>query len=227
MVVKPKAGSWNRCPIRAASVTAGSYYWLALLQPVGSTGRLQYREGQVSGAPTTFLLKTSGLAATPPAWQNGFGWTGGYQASVYADLTTDTTPPDTTITAGPSGTVTSDSASVSFTGSETGSTFECRIDSGVFAGRASPKSYSGLANGSHTFNVRATDAAGNTDASPAARTWSVDVSSPGACAVSTPNVPDGPDRWGGCFPGPSNTGMPAGTRSPLTPARARSRRRTR
>lgn len=24
-------------------------------------------------------------------------------------------------------------------------------------------------------------------------------------------VPDGPDLWGGCFPGPSNTGVPAGT----------------
>jgi hypothetical protein len=33
----------------------------------------------------------------------------------------------------------------------------------------------------------------------------------GSCALSTPNVPDGPDPWGGCFPGPSNTGAPAGT----------------
>lgn len=33
-----------------------------------------------------------------------------------------------------------------------------------------------------------------------------DDSSGGACALSTPNVPDGPDPWGGCFPGPSNTG---------------------
>jgi len=33
----------------------------------------------------------------------------------------------------------------------------------------------------------------------------------GGCAVPTPNVPDGPDPAGGCFPGPSNTGVPAGT----------------
>jgi hypothetical protein len=31
------------------------------------------------------------------------------------------------------------------------------------------------------------------------------------CAVATPNVPDGPDPWGGCFPGTANTGVPAGT----------------
>lgn len=42
----------------------------------------------------------------------------------------------------------------------------------------------------------------------------------GGCATSTPNVPDGPDPWGGCWPGPANTGYPRGlpgdTRSPVT-----------
>lgn len=33
---------------------------------------------------------------------------------------------------------------------------------------------------------------------------------PATCAKATPNVPDGPDPWGGCFPGPSNTGVPNG-----------------
>jgi hypothetical protein len=34
---------------------------------------------------------------------------------------------------------------------------------------------------------------------------------PAGCTVNTPNQPDGPDPWGGCFPGPSNTGVPTGT----------------
>jgi hypothetical protein len=33
----------------------------------------------------------------------------------------------------------------------------------------------------------------------------------GSCVQTTFGVPDGPDQFGGCFPGPSNTGVPAGT----------------
>lgn len=37
------------------------------------------------------------------------------------------------------------------------------------------------------------------------------AASEGGCASSTPNTPDGPDPWGGCWPGPVSTGIPAGT----------------
>jgi len=87
----------------------------------------------------------------------------------------DTTPPETTIDSGPSGTVNSSSASFAFSSDEAGSTFECKLDTGTFASCTSPKAYGGLSNGSHTFEVRATDAAGNTDATPANRTWTVDT----------------------------------------------------
>ena len=87
----------------------------------------------------------------------------------------DTTPPDTTIDSGPSGTVNSSSASFTFSSDEAGSTFECKLDASTFASCTSPKAYGGLSNGSHTFEVRATDAAGNTDATPASRTWTVDT----------------------------------------------------
>ena len=85
----------------------------------------------------------------------------------------DTTPPDTTITSGPSGTVATDAASFSFSSSESGSSFACRLDGSAFSACTSPRAYAGLAPGGHTFEVRATDAAGNVDPSPAARTWTI------------------------------------------------------
>jgi hypothetical protein len=88
-------------------------------------------------------------------------------------LTVDATTPDTTIISGPSGTVSSKSATFSFSSSEAGSTFECSLDGATFQSCASPKDYTALSNGSHTFRVRAKDAAGNVDATPASSTWKV------------------------------------------------------
>ena len=97
----------------------------------------------------------------------------GTEACHGAPGSADTTPPDTVINSGPSGTVKTRDASFTFSSTEPSSTFECSLDGAAFSACSSPKQYTGLANGSHTFKVRATDAAGNTDQSPASRTWKV------------------------------------------------------
>jgi hypothetical protein len=89
----------------------------------------------------------------------------------------DTTSPETTIESGPSAIFSDASASFTFSSNEVNSTFECRLDGATFSTCASPRSYSSLADGSHTFEVRATDAAGNTDTTPASHTWVVDTTS--------------------------------------------------
>src|SRR5207247_724859 len=86
-----------------------------------------------------------------------------------------TTPPDTTLTAAPPARSNPSSASFSFTATKAGSSFACQLDGSAFAPCASPQSYSGLADGSHSFQVRATDPAGNTDPTPASYTWTVDT----------------------------------------------------
>jgi hypothetical protein len=89
----------------------------------------------------------------------------------------DTTAPETTIDSGPSNIFSDASASFTFSSNEVNSAFECRLDGAAFSSCASPRSYSSLADGSHTFEVRATDAAGNTDTTPASHTWIVDTTS--------------------------------------------------
>ena len=74
--------------------------------------------------------------------------------------------------------MTSGSASFTFSSTESGSSFSCRLDAGSWGSCTSPKAYSGLSNGSHTFDVRATDGAGNTDGTPGSRTWTVNVPPP-------------------------------------------------
>ncbi len=67
-----------------------------------------------------------------------------------------------TITGGkPSDPSNSRSPTFTFTASEP---TQCKLDGEAFAACTSPKGYSNLADGEHTFTVKATDAAGNTGA---------------------------------------------------------------
>ncbi|MEP6814641.1 MAG: Ig-like domain-containing protein, partial [Marmoricola sp.] len=86
-----------------------------------------------------------------------------------------TAPSAPTITSGPSGTTAGNDA-FSFTG-EASASFECRLDAGSWAACTSPKTYGALTDGSHTFDVRAIDGAGNVGAA-ASRTWTVDTTAP-------------------------------------------------
>jgi hypothetical protein len=111
-----------------------------------------------------------------------------YAAS--ASFTLDATPPTLTpsITAGPANgsTVASTSATFSFTDSESGVTLQCQLDGAAFAACSSPKAYTGLGQGAHTFVVRAVDAAGNP--SPTAfRGWTVDTVGPPKPTIVGPN----------------------------------------
>jgi hypothetical protein len=87
-------------------------------------------------------------------------------------------PPETTITSGPAGTIYVDWTSFEFSSSESGSTFECKLDDGTFGSCTSPKQYTDLSDGSHTFQVRAKDPQGDVDPTPGSQTWTVDTTNP-------------------------------------------------
>ncbi len=90
----------------------------------------------------------------------------------------DTTSPDTTIISSPSAVTRLASTEFSFKATEVGSTFECSLDSRPFASCQSPVKYKDLAEGSHTFKVRAIDVAGNTDPTPAIHPWVIKLNDP-------------------------------------------------
>lgn len=87
----------------------------------------------------------------------------------------DVDPPQTTITSGPDGPTKKNKPKLGFSSSEAGSSFECRLAEAVFAACTSPQSLGKLSQGKYNFEVRATDAAGNTDSSPASRAFKVDT----------------------------------------------------
>ena len=92
----------------------------------------------------------------------------------------DVSPPETSITAGPTGLISDSTPAFSFSSSEQNSTLECRLDSNQeadFLPCSSPHTLS-LADGPHTFNVRAIDRADNPDPSPAQRNFTVDTTPP-------------------------------------------------
>jgi hypothetical protein len=93
-------------------------------------------------------------------------------------------PPTPTITGEtPSASPTSStSISFTFTDSQSGVTFQCSLDGGSFTACTSPKSYSGLGNGSHTFQVQALS--GGKASSSASYTWVVDAAAPTLTSIN-------------------------------------------
>ena len=96
--------------------------------------------------------------------------------------------PTPTSTARPPAGTSSTSATFSFHASSTTATFKCSLDGATPTVCTSPVTYSGLAQGSHTFTVDAT-VGGVADPLPASATWTVDTSPPtaptGLAAVAT------------------------------------------
>src|SRR3954451_9504691 len=90
IIATPAKNAWNRCAIDPVQVTSGRSYWLAILQPSGSSGQIQYRNRTGSGR--TFGSSQSSLAALPATWSNGASL-GAETASVYADLAANTPAP--------------------------------------------------------------------------------------------------------------------------------------
>ena len=195
---RDRAGNMDASPaIYAWSVDTSTPDTQLLSGPVGATGS--------QTASFTFVSPDAGGGATFQCSLDNSAWVACTSPRNYSALTmgvhtfevrvrdavgnydptpatrtwsVDLTPPNTTIVSGPTGTQASASATFTFSSNEANSTFECKLDTGTYAACTSPANFTSLAQGPHTFAVRAIDSAGHPDATPAARTWTVDTAAP-------------------------------------------------
>ncbi|MEI6448231.1 MAG: hypothetical protein WCO96_10200, partial [Actinomycetes bacterium] len=106
-------------------------------------------------------------------------------AAASASWVVDTTPPAApTVTGVPTGAATSKAVTLAFSSSP-GATFTCSVDGGPFGACSSPRTLTGLSEGSHSFVVLARDAAGNVS-DPGTAEWYVagDFPPPGRTATA-------------------------------------------
>ena len=161
--------------------------------------------------PATFTCSIDATAGGPPfACSSPFTAPplpdGGHTFTVFAtnggaepdptaaarEFVVDTTPPETTITEGPAdGAVIADDApAFAWAASEAPATFACVAD-GVALASCDLLFATGVGEGPHSFTVAATDAAGNTDPTPATAAWTIDTQAP---ATTITSAPTGTDR---------------------------------
>lgn len=193
----PPAPSITAAPNAASNDTTPSFSFADAEPGVTFNCRLSSGGFPACSSPKTYTLGegsyTFFVKATDAAGNES-------QATSF-NWTIDTTAPTTAIQdPKPPSLTNSGSADFTFTGSDAGtglSGFQCRLDGAPdFTSCSSPKRYSSLLDGSHTFRVRAIDAAGNADPSPATWTWTVDSTPPAKPVIQhSPGNPDGHSSW--------------------------------
>jgi hypothetical protein len=115
---------------------------------------------------------------------------GNTSASKPFTWTVDTAHPLATVTDKPPLLTNKTSASFSFSATPAPDHYECRLDGAAYARCVSPKLYTGLSDGSHTFAVR-TVSAGGTPSAATEYSWTVDTVAPETAIASGPPASSG------------------------------------
>jgi hypothetical protein len=191
-----------------ASEAGSSFECSLALEPAGdsfsSCASGKTYTGLVDGE-YTFKVRASDAAGNQGA-ATTFEWTVDNNAA-------DTTPPETLIDNKPANPSSSADAAFTYHSTEPGSSFECKLDGAPFGGcPATGVAYSGLVNGTHTFQVRAIDSSTNVDQTPAGYSFDIAVPVSPATPPATPVV------------APAVSPVPSPVASPIAKKRQKPRR---
>jgi hypothetical protein len=161
------AGSWTTLSTHAANALAMDP--AGHIVYVGAGGGVVF---QLTGAKTDLHLPVglNVMALTLGRDHTLYAGTAGGGVFEYRPVVVDTT-----IASGPAALSTSPTATFTFTSTVAGSTFEASLDGRLWAAAVSPKTYTGLGDGPHSFAVRAMDPFGTVDSTPAVWTWTVQL----------------------------------------------------
>lgn len=170
-------GTWSRTTTASIGFTANEI-------ATGVTFECARDAGQFAPctSPVTYTGLTQGIHTVYLRPTDSAGNVGNV---VSTSFTVDSLPPGTTITAGPGAWLNTGATSFTVTSSEAG-TLECALDEAAFSACTSPMALTGLGDGAHTFRIRAIDQAGNIDATPATRAFSVDTTNPETVLIDGP-----------------------------------------
>jgi hypothetical protein len=145
----------------------------------------EFRCRVIPNVQTSFQSCTSGVSFNPSADGTytfevlAVDWSGNTSGVQFLSWTVDKTAPSVSITSGPSAFSFSNEPSPTFVFSRgDAASVQCSLDSAPFGPctGSTSQSYSNLSDGSHTFQLKATDAVGNT--SQTSRTWTIDSVAP-------------------------------------------------
>lgn len=117
----------------------------------------------------------------------GEGYGTPFRRTATVTIDADCVAPDASIDSGPAGLTNDASPSFAFSAQGGATSFECSLDGTAFTACTSPYGSSQLADGAHALAVRARDAVGNLDPSPATRSFTVDTVAPDTSIDSGPS----------------------------------------
>jgi hypothetical protein len=179
---KTPAPTLTQTPAKTTAATTATFAWKVVS---GTTYTCQLDGGTTAAcaSPKSY----SGLTQRTHTFTVNATAPGNKPGSTAYSWTVNSTPPAAPVLSAVATPTRNTTQSISWTEATPGVTFTCKLDAAAAAACTSPRTLSGLAEGSHTFTVTAKNPAGAT--ASASRTWVVDTTPPTAPVVTGPASP--------------------------------------